>query len=164
MARAKKMVPAVLGVMVLVAAGTAFAWGGPGGGYRGDGMGTMRGVYSLPDLTDSQRQSLNTLRAEHAPKMQAAARAMRDAHIAVRDAMADGADGATVRPLAEKAAQAQVEMSVLRAENHAAMSAVLTDAQRSQLADLRFSRGPGGASRFGGQGPQFPGRADCPRR
>jgi Spy/CpxP family protein refolding chaperone len=134
---------AALSGLLVAGAGSAFAFGkfgGPGGMAMG-GQGAVAAAYQLEDLTPDQRTKLKALRDE-ARKQQAVWRENRQA---LRDAMLDGADAKTLRPLAEKQGQSVTERIMMRVKHREALNAILTDAQREKLAGLTMQRPRKGA-------------------
>lgn len=132
------------GALLLAAAGTAVAFGGPrghgmhgfGAGTPGDGMTgamSLRGAYRLDGLTDAQRKKLDALQERLRETMRERMDAARDDRRALRDAMAEGADAAAVRPLAERQGKRVTEMILTRARVRSELSGILTEEQRQAL-------------------------------
>lgn len=140
----------LIGTTLLAAAGTAFAFGGPGNcDLRGGSMGRMggggpfggqmQGFNQIENLTSEQRTQLRNLRRSQRDTMQSLRNAMMDNHTAMNDAMADGADSATIQKLAEARGATVTNMGIQHAEMKKKLDAILTEEQRNSLAAMDFS-------------------------
>lgn len=148
MKRTNKALIAVLaGSLLLGGTGAALAFGGhPGmGGCDRGSMMSMRAIPQLDNLTDEQRNQLDTLRKVQRDAMRKQRDTMSDAREELHAAMSKGADIATIRKLAEKQGAQVTAMIVARAEMQQKLEAILTPEQRTQLKE----KAP---QRFGGMG------------
>jgi Spy/CpxP family protein refolding chaperone len=102
-----------------------------GAGGRG-GFGPVAAAYRLDDLTAEQRKQLDTLR----DTMRKQHDQMRDDRRAVFDALSEGADAKTLRPLAEKQGKNVTESIMRQAEVRAEVNKILTDSQRKALSEM----------------------------
>jgi len=148
MKRTNKALIAVLaGSLLLGGAGAALAFGGPGkGGCDRSGMMSMRAIPQLDNLTDEQRNQLDTLRKDQRDAMRKQRDTMSDARDELHAAMSKGADIATIRKLAEKQGAQVATMIVARAEMQQKLEAILTPEQRAQFKEKtgqRFGDGMG---------------------
>jgi Spy/CpxP family protein refolding chaperone len=114
--------------------------------------GILRDAYRVDNLTAEQRKQLDALRDQERQRFQAN-RTDRDA---LRDALAKGADAATLRPLAEKEGKHVTEMIMQQAEVRAQVEKILTEPQRAQLKGMAAGQDdsgdrPRGQSRRGGR-------------
>ncbi|MES9947047.1 MAG: Spy/CpxP family protein refolding chaperone [Candidatus Thiodiazotropha sp.] len=138
-----------LSTLLFTSAGAAMAFGGPkghGGCDRGGKHGPMAALTQLDDLSTEQKQVLKDIRKATRDAMRDLRDAMQDNRTELRDAMIDNADMASIRSLAEKQGDQVTRMIVLRAEVRNKINSVLTEEQREQLQDLRWSEkgfGPG---------------------
>jgi protein CpxP len=144
------------GLVAALVGGTAvgFAQGpgpGPGGpGMRGRGMqgpGVQRpgrvqrrggpqadlGLRGI-DLTEAQREQVQSIRKSHQAEFQAAARALGAAHRAFGEAARAG-DEAAIRASSTAVANAMADEAVLRAKVRSEVHALLTPEQQQQLKD-----------------------------
>lgn len=128
------------GVLLVALGGTALAFG-PDGAPRGHGL--LGAVYQLEGLTDTQRQQLDALRDRQRTAAKEQREAWRSERQALRKALRDGADPATIRPLAERQGQRVAERIVKRAELRQAVEAILTPDQRQALAKALENRRSG---------------------
>src|SRR5690349_4950373 len=130
---------AVMGILAgVLAAGSALAQspadGGPG---RGRGGGFARGALELRglNLTDAQRQQIQTVTEQHREQTQAAATRLRTAMDAQRKAVeAIPVDEGAIRAATPELVEAQTEMAIQQAKLHAAIFALLTPEQKEQAA------------------------------
>lgn len=154
----KSLTYLISAIALLTLSGGAFAFGGYGGygGYGGHdshgrhggchGGSPMRAVYRLPDLTDAQRTQLDTLHKEERSRMRTEADAMRDSQRKLHDAIADDADKAAIRTLAEKQGTLVTHMIMARVDARARIEAILTAKQLKEL-HFRGGMGPAGTAK-----------------
>ncbi|MGM0593445.1 MAG: Spy/CpxP family protein refolding chaperone [Pseudomonadota bacterium] len=134
------------GSLLLGGTGAALAYGGGHFGKGGCGHhgGSMHGVKRLDNLSDGQRDQIRAIMSEQREAMRDRKDKMRDSRRALREAMQQGADEATLRPLAEKQGAAVTEMIMARARVRNQIHALLTEEQRQQLEQQRRDRRNGG--------------------
>ncbi|MES9971285.1 MAG: Spy/CpxP family protein refolding chaperone [Candidatus Thiodiazotropha sp.] len=138
-----------LSTLLFTSAGAAMAFGGPkghGGCDRGGKHGPMAALAQLDNLTAEQKEVFKDIRKATRDAMRDLRDAMHDNRTDLHDAMIDNADLATIRRLAEQQGDQVARMIVLRAEVRNKINSVLTEDQREQLQDLRWSEkgfGPG---------------------
>lgn len=142
MKRTNKTVIAVLaGTLLLGGAGAVLA----SGGYHGKGGCDFKGapmhaLERVDNLTDEQRNQISEIMDTQRSAMRERRDEMRDSRTAVRDAIHNGADEATLKPLAQKQGEMVAQMIMERAKVQGQISAVLTEEQRQQLQQLREER------------------------
>lgn len=139
----KHLVTILAGTLLLGATGAALAYDGGDYGKRGcdhHGGAAMHGLKRLDNLSDEQRDQIKTITRERRDAMQERRKAMRDSRRALHDAMQQGADEATLRPLAEKQGEMVTEMIMERAKLRSQIHAVLTEEQRQHLEQMRTER------------------------
>jgi protein CpxP len=115
---------------------------GEGGhrGRRGSGPGGFRGLAQL-DLTDAQREQVRDVRKRHEAELKEARTRLRAAHDAQRQAAnAVPVDEARIRATSQAMADAQAEMTVLRARVHSEIMSSLTPEQQAKAKELRAQR------------------------
>lgn len=114
---------------------------GPRGeGYRGLGMGGGRMAAEL-NLTDAQREQVRDVHQRHEAELKEArtkVMAARDAHR--KAAQAIPVDEAQIRAMSQALAEAQADMTVLRARVHSEVFALLTPEQQAKAKELRAQR------------------------
>lgn len=141
-----------LSTLLFTSAGAAMAFGGPkshGGCERGGKHGSMAALTQLDNLTTEQKQVLMDIRKATRDAMRDLRDEMQDNRTDLHDAMIDNADMASIRSLAEKQGDQVTRMIVLRAEVRNKINSVLTEEQREQLQDLRWSKNGFGPARRG---------------
>ncbi|HEY0720863.1 MAG TPA: Spy/CpxP family protein refolding chaperone [Gammaproteobacteria bacterium] len=118
----------------LLAAGStaALACGGQGGKFGPDGVGPMRAIYQLDNLSDAQRKQLDALRDKQRKEMEQT----RDERRALHEQMDKATDAKTLRPLAEQQGKQVTEMIMKRQEMRNEVEKILTPEQRSQLKEM----------------------------
>ncbi len=141
------LIPAAAAALIITG-GTALACNAGFGGYgghheshhgmhagrfHGEGGGGPRTVYRVSKLTEQQRAELDKVLDAAQDTAYEKMKAWRTDRRALRDALRNGADPATIEPLADKAGQHLAEMIVMRAETRAKVNAVLTPEQRDEL-------------------------------
>jgi Spy/CpxP family protein refolding chaperone len=145
----KILVTALVGSLMIGGAGAALAYGGPGMGGPGMGGpgtdGCMRGgmtpaVMQLPGLTQEQRSQLDALRQEQQAMRMERRQAMQAAQRELRDAVANGADQATIQAIADKIGAHKSAAVLARVEAWKRRDAVLTEQQREQLQAMMEQR------------------------
>ncbi len=131
---------------VLLAGGLAFsahaasAHGARGGG----GERFVERMAERLDLDDEQLASVRAVVDEHRAEQRALRDQLREGRALIRELSADDAyDEEELRALAETHGDAQAELIVLKAKMRSEISAVLTDEQRAQLAEMGERRGRG---------------------
>lgn len=141
MKMSKRIAATVIALPLMLGSVSAMAFGGKhhdGEGMRGDhgmmGKQLLRGV----DLTDAQKEEMQTLRAQNRDAMQANKGAFRAERMADRQQMqqlmlAENFDEAAVRALAEKMVDLQVERRVAKMKQQHAMFNILTPEQKAQV-------------------------------
>ncbi|UCE89342.1 MAG: Spy/CpxP family protein refolding chaperone [Pseudomonadota bacterium] len=130
-------------------------WSGGPGGCQGAGMGPGGGPYADPaarverlagrlDLSDEQRAQVQTIFEKAQPEMQKLRTEMMENRETIRSlATGNKASEAEIRKLANTQGTKVAEMIVLRSGVHNEISAVLTDAQREQFAQMGPRQGRG---------------------
>ena len=139
----KRLATAGLIALLAAGAGTTMAFGmhkGQQGCDRGGRTAPVAALKQLDNVSSDQQTALNAIRKDSRAAMQGMRDAMRSTRSELRQAMQDGADLDTIRDLAERQGDQKTAMIMLRAETRQKVSAVLTDAQRQQLAELRSER------------------------
>ncbi len=138
----KRWIAPVAGLALIVAAGSALACGSHGG-HNGGPMGASfhermpyKAAYRVDGLTDQQRKQLDALFDANQDAMYAKMKSWRNDSRALREAMRNNADAATIKPLAQKEGDHVAEMIVQRAELRSKIDAVLTPEQRKQLEQM----------------------------
>jgi protein CpxP len=114
---------------------------GDGGhrGKRGSGGG-FRGLAQL-DLTDAQREQVRDVRKRHEAELNEARTRLRAAHDAQRDAAnAVPIDEGRIRSASQALADAQADMTILRARVHGEILLLLTPEQQAKAKELRAQR------------------------
>ena len=134
----KRGMTVVVLICAILMVGEAFAQGpprgmGPGGemgpGFRGPGM-----MLGNLDLTDAQKQQVKDLMAAFNTASEPYRTQFRDLAQEMRTATANGAfNESQVRAIAQKQAQAQVEMTVLNEKLRSDIYQILTPEQRTKL-------------------------------
>ncbi|WP_306601804.1 Spy/CpxP family protein refolding chaperone [Geothrix sp. 21YS21S-2] len=132
----------------------ALAQGGPGSCRRG-------GVCAnLPGVTEAQKTAFAALEAKHRPDMEAKRKAVREAHDALRQAMAK--PGADLKALFDKESQARFALLEARQANRMEMEKLLTPEQKAQW-EKRWSEGPGMGRGMGHGRGMGRGNGACPQ-
>jgi Spy/CpxP family protein refolding chaperone len=132
-----------LSTLLFTSAGAAVAFGGPKGhggcdrGGRGEPMSSA--LMQIDNLTEDQKGAIKDIRKTSRDAMRDLRDEMRDNRRDLRDAMEDEADLGTIRSLAKKQGDQVARMIVLRAEVRNKVNTVLTEEQRQQLKDMRWS-------------------------
>lgn len=151
----KRLAAIGLSALLITSAGSALAFGGPkghhGGCDKGHGRSPMAALTQLDDLSGEQKTALKEIRSSARAAMRDLRDDMQDNRSDLRDAMQENASMETLRQLAQKQGDQVARMIVLRAEIRNQVNAVLTDAQREQLAEMR-GRGMGFGHRAPGMG------------
>lgn len=150
--KATRIVMAITFVGLLAAGSTAvFACGDRGDWRHGsDGIGPMRAISQLDNLSDDQRKQLDNLRDKQRKEFEQT----RNERQQLRDAMDMATDAKTLRPLAEKQGKLVTEMIMKRQEMRSEVDKILTPAQRTQLKEIEERR----------QEDRRDSRDHCPRR
>ncbi|AOS98674.1 periplasmic repressor CpxP [Microbulbifer aggregans] len=92
------------------------------------------------DLTDEQIARIKAHRQEHREDYQDLRGEYRQLRGQISDAIAAGADEATLARLAEQLGQVQIARAQLKHEQREALAAILTQEQRAELEQLRAER------------------------
>jgi periplasmic protein CpxP/Spy len=126
---------------------------GPGfGGFPGGGFGPLPFLAGLK-LTDDQQDKVFAIVYAAAPAMREQAKALRKAHEALHDInMSPQYDESRVKGLADSAAKAESQMTVLRVRTEHDIYALLTSEQKKQLEERRREHGPGARGDHGDHG------------
>jgi Spy/CpxP family protein refolding chaperone len=104
-----------------------------------------RMLLSHLDLTDAQRSQISQIDQAERIKTDLLMTQLWDARAAIEDATANGQfDEQRIRTLAAAEAQLQIEMTVARARQQAAIYQILTIEQRAKLSTLRATQRPPG--------------------
>ncbi len=152
MKSAKKLVLAAVVLPLTLSAAGALAYGGKNQqkGPRDEcGPGMDRGIMRQLDLTDAQRDQLQSLREANRAEMRGKNSADRDARIAERQAyhakvqalvLADSFDEAQATALAKEMVEQQTERRVQMLERRHKMFSVLTPEQKAELVKLQNER------------------------
>ena len=132
--KATRIVMAITFVGLLATGSSAvFACGDRGDWRHGpDGIGPMRAISQLENLSDDQHKQLDALFDKERKEM----RQRRDEQEELRDAMDKATDAKTLRPLAEKPGKLVTEMIMKRQEIRSEVDKILTPAQRTQLKEM----------------------------
>jgi Spy/CpxP family protein refolding chaperone len=137
----KHLVAILAGTLLIGTTGAVLASGDYHNRERcGHHGGSMHGLKRLDNLSDEQRDQIKAIMREQRDAMRDRRDEMRDSRRALRDAMQQGADEATLRPLAEKQGAMVTEMIMERAKVRNNINAVLTEEQRKQLEQQRRER------------------------
>jgi periplasmic protein CpxP/Spy len=112
--------------------------GGPGMMGGGRGLAAIRMGLAQLNLTDPQKEQVKTILKGHREKVQGFAAQGRDAGRALREAVADGADEATIRAKAADAAKVQADLAVFGAQLRKEILGVLTPEQQAKAKELRL--------------------------
>jgi Spy/CpxP family protein refolding chaperone len=142
----RKIAAITLTTLLFASAGAALAFGGhrdhgacdrdgDPDGYRGP----MAALMQLEELSAKQREELQEIGRATRDAMRELRNEMQDNRANLQDAMVDNADLETIRDLAQKQGDQVARMIVLRAEVRNKISSLLTEKQRQQLQDLRWS-------------------------
>lgn len=127
----------------LTFAGAAFAYGGGHYSHNACGFGysgSMHALYQLDSLSDEQRSKIKTIIKEERKTMRDMGDRMQDNRDALYEAMRKNAPISEIKPLAKKQGEQIAEMIVARAELRNKINAVLTDAQRKELQQMKPQR------------------------
>jgi protein CpxP len=109
--------------------------------FPGAGLGGPPPFLAGLKLTDDQQDKVFAIVYAAAPAMREQAKALRKAHEALRDINESPQyDETRVKGLAETAAKADSQLTVLRARTEHQIYALLTPEQRKQLEDRRHER------------------------
>lgn len=148
MKMSKRIAATVIALPLMLGSMSAMAFGGKhhdGEGMRGDhdmmGKQMLRGI----DLTDEQKEELQSLREQNREAMKANKGAFHSEMMAERQQMqqlmlADNFDEAAVRALAEKMVDQQVERRVAKMKQQHAMYNILTPEQKAQVKENMAER------------------------
>jgi Spy/CpxP family protein refolding chaperone len=133
------------GLVAALAGGTAVSFAQGPGGPGGPGIERQRGPRGGPridfglrgvQLTESQREQVQSIMQSHRTEFENAAKALRDAHRAFGDATrAATIDEAAIRQHSTAVASAMADDAILRAKVRAEVHALLTPEQQQQLKD-----------------------------
>jgi protein CpxP len=116
---------------------------GPEFGPPGLGFGAAPPFLAGLHLTDDQQDKVFAILYAAAPAMREQSKALRKAHEALRDLNESPQyDENRVKGLADSAAKADSELTVLRARTQHEIFALLTAEQRKQLEEHRHEMGP----------------------
>ncbi len=138
----KRLAAIGLSAILVSGAGSALAFGGAKGHGcdREHARSPMAAIAQLDDLSGDQKDQLKDIRRSARDAMSDLRDEMQDNRGDLRDAMRDNADLETIRALALKQGDQVSRMIMLRAEIRNKIENVLTEEQRSQLADMRDRR------------------------
>ena len=121
--------------------------GFPGGGFGGPGFGPPPFLDGLK-LTDEQQDKVFSIVYAAAPAMRDQEKALRKAHEALRDINASPQyDENRVKELADSAARADSQLTVLRVRTEHEIYALLTPEQKKQLEERHREHESTGAAR-----------------
>jgi protein CpxP len=152
MKSAKKLVLAAVVLPLTLGAAGAFAYGGKNqsNGPRDEcGPGMERGIMSQLNLTDAQKDQLQSYRDANRTEMRGKNAADRDARMAERQAyhakvqalvLADNFDQAQANALAKEMVEKQTERRVAMLERKHKMMSVLTPDQKAEFVKLQNER------------------------
>jgi periplasmic protein CpxP/Spy len=113
------------------------------GGFPGGGFGPPRFLAGLK-LTDDQQDKVFAIVYAAAPALREQTKALRKAHEALHDInMSPQYDENRVKGLADSAAKAESQMTVLRVRTEHDIYALLTPEQKKQLEEGHREHGPG---------------------
>lgn len=116
---------------------------GPEFGPPGFGFGASPPFLAGLHLTDDQQDKVFAILYAAAPAMRDRSKALRKAHEALRDLnQSPQYDENRVKELADSAAKADSELTVLRVRTEHEILALLTAEQRKQLEERRHEMGP----------------------
>jgi protein CpxP len=111
---------------------------GPRGGPGGRMEFGLRGI----ELTDAQRQQVQTIMASHRDELQQVGEKVREAHRAFAQATsAETIDEAAIRTASTVVASAMADEGILRARIRSEVNGILTAEQREQLKTRQQERG-----------------------
>jgi len=114
------------------------------GGFLGGGFGGAPPFLAGLKLTDEQQDKVFAIVYAAAPAMREQAKALRNAHEALHDINASPQyDENRVKGLADSAAKADSQLTVLRVRTEHEIYALLTPEQKKQLEERRREHGPG---------------------
>ncbi|BDU71896.1 Spy/CpxP family protein refolding chaperone [Mesoterricola silvestris] len=137
---------------------------GPCGTAGGGACGTPRGgvCANLPGVTEAQKTAFAALQAKHRPAMEEKCKAARDAHDALRQAMAKpDTDRAALKALFDKESQARFALLEMRQAHRQEMAKLLTPEQKA-VWEKRCADGPGmGRGQGCADGPAMGKGRDC---
>ncbi len=152
MKSAKKLILAAVVLPLTLGAAGAFAYGGKDQhkGPRGEcGSGMERGIMRNMNLTDAQKDQLQSFRDANRAEMQGKNAADREARMAERQAyhakmqalvLADNFDEAQANELAKEMVEKQTERRVRMLERKHQMLSVLTPEQKAEFVKLQNER------------------------
>ena len=103
--------------------------------HRGGGMG-FRGL----DLTDEQKAQIKAFREASKPALQPLMEAMKINRQNLREARSNNADEATINALVAERRQFSVQMRAFRESMHQQTLAILTDEQKTKMAERKQQR------------------------
>lgn len=110
--------------------------GGPGQG-AGPGVGMILKLKEKLNLTDEQVKQLEAIKTEFPGKSKAGGKAVKAKREALHKLVEAGADEAAIRATADEIGKAIGDQAVLKAGIKAKVDGVLTDAQKTQLKELK---------------------------
>jgi Spy/CpxP family protein refolding chaperone len=94
--------------------------------------------FARLNLTDTQREQVRAIASEHREQLATSARRVRDARLALAQAVRTGADEESIRSHGRALGEAEAEVAMLRARVHAqVVDQVLTAEQRQLLEERR---------------------------
>lgn len=125
---------------------------------RGQGRRRGRGgdIMEKLDLSEAQKDQLQSIRSEYQPRLVEREEALSDAYATLREMMTDDASSSAVRRQHQQVQTLRQEMSDLRFESMLQMREVLTPEQREEFAELMEDR-RAGRGRGRGRGRGFRG-------
>lgn len=136
---------AVLALLLGVAAATAAHAQNNRRILQQRGFASLRGMFRPGallaglNLTEQQRDQVRDILAGHKEEIQTLARKSREAQKAFREALAAGADPASLKPAYDQASEARWDMLLLRNRIAAEIRQILTPEQQEKL-DRRIRR------------------------
>jgi len=150
----KKLVLAAAILPLTLATASAFAFGGGKGHHKGGpddecGMGMDRGIFRELNLTDAQKEQLDSMRQAGRKEMKAQFKGKFADNQAERQAqhakvqalvLADTFDANAANELAKEMAAKQAERRVQMLEKQHKMLSVLTPEQKAKFVDLQNER------------------------
>jgi protein CpxP len=108
--------------------------GGPG---MGRGFATLRMGLGQLNLTDQQKEQIRTIAQGHREKVRGFAGQVREARIALREAVASGADEAAIRAKSAEIAKVEADLAVFGAGLRKEILGVLTPEQQAKAKELQ---------------------------
>ncbi len=120
-----------------------------GGHHGGKYAGHLGRLERALDLSESQKETLKSQREANKAAREALHEQLAAARTALDNAAEAGANEAELNALAETLGRLQAQQALMGAKHHQAFLAVLTDAQKQTLADIKSKRLERKASRKG---------------